>query len=699
MTREIAKGICQQFMDARLIENAIDPTAPLFKDRGIHSITPKGLHVLERFITKNGIGADHLVKVFTTQPICMRLLHLERRANDDDIIVTRPVLEVVFKRFIGVKSPNYITDAMEVSQAAAAGMSRSFVESVRPPINFERGSGIEMQDVAEKIRNGNMIVVKHVFSSAGAIDWLCDHSTCCCRDEAAELLAHFVRYGFMALYWDKTKSETSTTPQIKTGGSSPEGSHVEAEFRWGPKVTYKVTDDGRRLANWDGLSGGEKVSEAKKVSSESTLDNVDSSASNRRSVFGAPTHGAQVDENATNSSGTGGSSVTGSTGGGIGNGGEAGMSGAFSGMRSGGEWSLAGGFGVGSMLDSKLLTKTTLREIFEVDLSDDSAWNKEGQHSSTTRLRAILDDIRLRALFRDYLKNNYCEENLGFWLDVQDFRRRFSTTSSAIGGSPHNSSGATSSGKDTSSLGSNHHHHHHAEKEKPPRKPLLRGTFSSSSSSSPTLTAVNGTASNAMEAHQNDLNIAAVNIYRLYLAPHSASELNIDHNLRADVVNFIQKCADEAGIPSSSISAQRNNIVPTGISSHSTLIPFSSLTPTISGTTLSGQSPYQQQQQQQQGLGQGQQGQGGAGTSPEVSPDPNSLEPSGPMQMMTERRVILPLRATQVQTLLRYYERIQDHIFRLLATDQVPKFSRTPEFLILLKGNQPVSCHSIRESL
>lgn len=50
----------------------------------------------------------------------------------------------------------------------------------------------------------------------------------------------------------------------------------------------------------------------------------------------------------------------------------------------------------------------------------------------------------------------------------------------------------------------------------------------------------------------------------------------------------------------------------------------------------------------------------------------------------------LPLRATQVQTLLRYYERIQDHIFRLLATDQVPKFIRTPDFLSILKSAKDV---------
>ena len=53
-----ADGAELDFMDARLIENATDPVSNLLKDRGTYVLTPKGLHVLERFITKNGINSD-----------------------------------------------------------------------------------------------------------------------------------------------------------------------------------------------------------------------------------------------------------------------------------------------------------------------------------------------------------------------------------------------------------------------------------------------------------------------------------------------------------------------------------------------------------------------------------------------------------------------------------------------------------------
>jgi len=52
--------------------------------------------------------------------------------------------------------------------------------------------------------------------------------------------------------------------------------------------------------------------------------------------------------------------------------------------------------------------------------------------SHTSKLKQILEEPSLRSLFREFLRANLCEENLSFWLDVQDFKRRFNTTSSAV---------------------------------------------------------------------------------------------------------------------------------------------------------------------------------------------------------------------------------------------------------------------------
>ena len=63
--------------------------------------------------------------------------------------------------------------------------------------------------------------------------------------------------------------------------------------------------------------------------------------------------------------------------------------------------------------------------------------------SHAARLRYILDDTALQTLFRQFLRDNYCEENLSFWLDVQEFKRKFNTTSSADASTSANHSGRT----------------------------------------------------------------------------------------------------------------------------------------------------------------------------------------------------------------------------------------------------------------
>lgn len=43
------------------------------------------------------------------------------------------------------------------------------------------------------------------------------------------------------------------------------------------------------------------------------------------------------------------------------------------------------------------------------------------RETNTTRLTAILNDAALRLLFREFLRETHCEENLSFYLDVVQF--------------------------------------------------------------------------------------------------------------------------------------------------------------------------------------------------------------------------------------------------------------------------------------
>jgi GTPase-activating protein SST2 len=111
------------------------------------------------------------------------------------------------------------------------------------------------------------------------------------------------------------------------------------------------------------------------------------------------------------------------------------------------------------------------------------------KESNTDRLKYIIEEPALRSRFRDFLRDNFCEENLSFWLEVQDFKRKFSITSSAMA-----STGARSR-------------------------------------TSP------GQA--AMERHHESLILIAFEIHNTYLAPSSQCELNIDHGLRNELLAYL----------------------------------------------------------------------------------------------------------------------------------------------------------------
>ncbi|KAJ8590757.1 hypothetical protein M405DRAFT_861095 [Rhizopogon salebrosus TDB-379] len=415
MTRDMAKAMCQHFMDARLIENAADLGSNLFKDRGTYALTPKGLHVLERFISKNGMNSDHLQPVFASQPICIKLLHLERRSADDEIIVTQSVITALFRRFVG-RHPNYPTQP-----------------SSNPPDAFqeyhERSKGVPLMDVQERAQpllGKPTITHRYCFAAVSALEWLCDFTSVVGREEAAEMAAQFVRFGLIKLVSDKRKNNDSaiifTVRGSTPGGNSPVTQH--GEFRCTAKAIYRITDEGRRLAQWDEAS-------VSPLSSTVNLHHGDRASVEDGSADGTPKTGIEA-------------------------------------------------------ADAKIHRRISMAEKLN------EATEKKGNvKSNTDRLKYILEEPSYRALFRDFLKANFCEENLSFWLDVEDFKRKFNTTSSAQAAAP-------------ARLGNR---------------------------------ATPGQA--AMEKHHDALIHTAFQIYNKYLAPSSQNELNIDHGLRLDLANYL----------------------------------------------------------------------------------------------------------------------------------------------------------------
>ena len=262
----------------------------------------------------------------------------------------------------------------------------------------------------------------------------------------------------------------------------------QGEFRCTAKAIYKITDEGRRLAHWDATATGHLNTDSPSTSS-TNLTAVD-----RSSVEGSVDNGTADTKRS----------------------------------------------------DAKIHRRISLAE--KLNSNYDSPDKKTSKESNTDRLRYIVEEPGLRSLFREFLRGNFCEENLSFWVDVQDFKKKFNITSSAMAVSPVT-------------------------------RPGNRNTPGQA----------------AMERHHESLINTAFVIYNTYLAPSSQCELNIDHGLRNELVKYLEEVV----------------------------------------TNMTGKA----------------------------------------FQGRVEPEQANAFNATQLQTMIRLYERIQTHVFRLMATDSVPKVS------------------------
>src|SRR5690554_2181169 len=121
MAKEMARSVCQRFMDARFIELADGKATFNFPLKGsLWQLTPKGIHILERFCQRNGIQQEHVLKLLQSSYNTMRLVILERDPRTDKLSHDKTTTEVLFRRFVGttpnIKSTPALSDNDSVSE-------------------------------------------------------------------------------------------------------------------------------------------------------------------------------------------------------------------------------------------------------------------------------------------------------------------------------------------------------------------------------------------------------------------------------------------------------------------------------------------------------------------------------------------------------------------------------------------------------
>ncbi|KAK3688491.1 regulator of G protein signaling domain-containing protein [Podospora appendiculata] len=217
MAKDMARSICQRFLEARFIESADGRYQQVYTMKGsVWQLTPKGISILDRFCSRNGIQQKQVAELIGAS--LPQLVSLERDGQSDKLLTDRGTIEVIFRRFIGSNGPN-----VKASVSAADSDSLN---------DYRDGlTGVKM--AAERKVGGRTF--KDTFTGKSATDWLMDCSTTVDRRETIEIASLFVEYDLMEPV-QQDRSHMATYP----------GHNL---FQPTKHAIYQVTAKGKDLVN------------------------------------------------------------------------------------------------------------------------------------------------------------------------------------------------------------------------------------------------------------------------------------------------------------------------------------------------------------------------------------------------------------------------------------------------------------------
>ncbi|KAF7595901.1 hypothetical protein BBP40_004394 [Aspergillus hancockii] len=220
MAKEMARSVCQRFVDARFIESVDGKASQFFPLKGaLYQLTPKGINILQRFCQRNGITARHVIDVLESPRNTMQLVNLERDSETDKLSHDRATIEVIFRRFAGQDGPNVKSSISSSDSDSLSDYSNGLV-------------GVKMA----KERKINEKIVNNTFTGKAAVDWLMDCSTTIERRETVLIAELFVKYGLITML-----QEDKLMPL-------PDNSIVG--FQPSKNAIYMITERGQRVCGW-----------------------------------------------------------------------------------------------------------------------------------------------------------------------------------------------------------------------------------------------------------------------------------------------------------------------------------------------------------------------------------------------------------------------------------------------------------------
>ncbi|BFZ54911.1 human AMSH/STAMBP protein ubiquitin specific-protease [Savitreella phatthalungensis] len=366
MAKDMAKALCSRFIDARFIECATDKGVTTFKDKLLWQLTPKGICKLGRFVQLNGIVADHVAALLQSGRNTVNILSLERDPDTDAIFRSKSCVEIAFRRFVG-KKPNTksVFDKMDVD--AYTGYTDSL-------------AGVK---IVETRKSGDQ-VVRWSFSGRSAINYLMECTSCLDDDEARGLANTFIQTGLMGYVYDTRGRYNNNLESIRDSRSA----------------IYNVTLKGRRVAGWE--AGTTSLpADVRRIGSDGSVRSGPagpSVLSKGASVARGSARGLRAAQSSTPEPITRADRDSGV---------DSDESKSMGSPQLGGRASSFGGSSIG--VQSTVATTVA---------------GGGPRETNTDRLNTILSDPALRSQFREFLSDNFCEENLSFYMAVVEFSKQ-----------------------------------------------------------------------------------------------------------------------------------------------------------------------------------------------------------------------------------------------------------------------------------
>lgn len=250
-----AKSLLEQFLSARLIVSATDPTNWNVKDKGLWCPTLKGKYVMEEFADSTQVEMTDTLIAALNAPYMSpgssgstgsRIITLDRLVdNDDQITFSRPNMTAVFKAMM-----------------ASIPRDALLIDYIR---------GLEKKDLH---------IFQHTFVGSHCIEWLCDRLTITSVEEAENVAAEFVLFGWIAQVLDKSDKAHSTKGD-------------DMVFRTARNAIYFITERGCVVTGWK-LPASEEPMQGSNQSSSSGLSLDSDASSTKKTIHRGITQQAQL---------------------------------------------------------------------------------------------------------------------------------------------------------------------------------------------------------------------------------------------------------------------------------------------------------------------------------------------------------------------------------------------------------------------